>query len=286
MSQHDDDDADDDVSEAPELEGYLPVAAALEQSGFTVAQLRALVGAGIIKTVRAKRGGALMYCTADLQRFDGMPRNAEPEQQTPLIAELNAITAGYRSMLDLALKQTKQAQDHERLLVTAFSKPLNDLGESSKALVGAVLDQNKQLVQRANDGDAARLDFVKAAETMLRDQRTELREQTELDRKHQLRAEVWEGVKKAAPHLLEGLKKTTGADALEAAAKLKEKLSPDKIASLVAFNLVDGEELDLLCRVFGYERADIERRAAEANDVKAADEAHDATVEAKPQAAE
>jgi hypothetical protein len=278
-------DEDGELSpEQGEHEGYVPVAQALELSMFTMPQLRALVSAGVIRTLRAKQlRGAMVYCVEDLQRFDGAPRNADTEQQGSLGGEVKALIDGYKSLVDLSLKQTKQAQDHERSLITAFSKPLENLGESSKSLVTAVLGQNQQLVQRANDGDVARLDFVKAAELMLRDQRTELREQTELDRKHSLRLEMWEGVKRAAPHLLEGLRKTTGADALEAAAALKEKLSPDKVAALVAFKLLDSEELDLLCRAFGYDRADLERRAAEANDVKAADEAHDA---AAPEAAE
>jgi hypothetical protein len=283
------DDDGDDVTEAPEVDqnpGWVNVATALAQSLFTVTQLRALVGAGIIGTKKTKQG--TLYNVADLARFEGMPRREEEDLNavSPVLQEMRAMSEGWKSILELALRQTKQAQDHERQLITAFSKPLENLGESSKALVGAVLEQNKQLVQRANDGDAARLDFVKAAETMLRDQRVELREQAELDRKHQLRAEVWEGVKKAAPHLLEGLKKTTGVDRLEAATKLKEKLDPDKIASLVAFNLVDSEELELLCSVFGYDRADIERRVAEASAVKTADEEHDAAKAAAPEAAE
>lgn len=269
-------DDDDEPSEAEGREaGYVPVAQALEQSGFTLAQLRALVGAGIIKTKLAQYGGAKLYCVEDLQRFDGMPRAAEVEPPSQLVAEFNAVTAGYRQMLDLALKQTKQAQDHERLLVTAFSKPLNDLGESSKSLVTAVLDQNKQLVQRANDGDRARLEFVQGAETMLRDQRTELREQAELDRKHDMRREVWEGVKKAAPHLLDGLK-ATGSDQLKAAVKLKEKLDINKVASLVAFKLLDPEEIDLMCQAFGYDRAEIDRLAGVAVEVAEQADADDA----------
>lgn len=274
---HDDDD-DDGTVETPEVApGYVPVSEALERTGFTAQQLRALVGAGIIRTERAKRGGALTYCVEDLDRFDGMPRVSEPAEQSPLVVELNAITSGYRAMLELALKQTKQAQDHERLLITAFSKPLEAQGEGSKALVGAVLEQNKQLVQRANDGDSARLDFVKAAETMLRDQRQELRDQAELDRKHELRREVWESVKKAGPHLLKGLQATTGADRLEAAMKLKAKLDPAKVAALIHFKLLGDEEIDLLCTALELDRAAIEAMN------QAADETEPA---ASPQAAE
>ncbi len=276
------DDDDGEVSAEPsEREGYVTVAKALELSLFTITQLRALVTAGIVRTERGRRG-VLVYCVEDLKRFDGAPRSTEePDAQSPLLAELRGITDGYRSMLELALKQTKQAQDHERMLVTAFAKPLENLGESSKALVGAVLGQNEQLVARATAGDSARLEFVKAAETMLRDQRVELREQAELDRKHALRTEMWEAVKQAGPHLLEGLKKTMGAGdgKLEAAAKLKAKLSPDKVAALVAFDLLDSEELDLLCAAFGYDRADLERRAAEAGAVKADAEAAEPAAE-------
>ncbi len=266
--------SDDDESEVSvetgEHEGYVPIAQALELSMFTLPQLRALVSAGVVRTLRAsKLKGAMVYCVEDLQRFDGAPRNSEPEQQGPVAAEFRAVIDGFKAVTELALKQTAQAQNHERLLITAFSKPLENLGESSKSLVGAVLDQNKQLVERANAGDKSRLEFVQGAETMLRDQRVEMREQLELDRKSELRREMWEGVKKAAPHLLEGFRKTTGSDALEAAAKLKEKLSPDKVAALIAFDLLDSEELDLLCRAFGYDRADLERRAAEATAVKA-----------------
>jgi hypothetical protein len=281
--------SDDDETEVAEPTDYVPVAQALELSLFTITQLRALVSAGIVRTKRARVGGALTYCVEDLKRFDGAPRAEEPEQQSPLLQELRAITEGYKSMLDLALRQTKQAQDHERQLITSFSKPLENLGESSKALVGAVLDQNGQLVKRANDGDSARLEFVRAAETMLRDQRLELREQADLDRKHQLRQDMWDGVKKAGPALLDGLKQTMGVgDArIEAAGKLREKLSPDKVAALVAFNLLDSEELDLLCTAFNYDRADLERRAAEANEVKAeADAAEAAPEAAAPEAAE
>jgi len=275
---------DDDGEGAPEVDenpGWVPVAAALAQSLFTVTQLRALVGAGIIGTKKTKQG--TLYNVADLARFEGMPRTSEPDEPSPILAEMRAISDGYKSMLDLALKQTKQAQDHERMLITAFSKPLDSIGESSKTLVGAVLDQNKQLIQRANDGDSARLEFVKGAETMLRDQRVEMREQLELDRKHALRTEMWEGVKKAAPQLLEGFKKTVGADRLEAATKLKEKLSIDKVASLVAFKMVDEEETALLCTVFGYDRAELDRVVAEAQAVAAQADADEA---AKPQAAE
>ena len=264
MSRADDDDdgdGDDGASEA--AAEYLPVAEALERSGFTIAQLRALVGAGIIRTER--RRGALTYCAEDLSRFDGMPRGAEPAEQSPLIAEFNAVTAGYRSMLELALKQTKQAQDHERLLITSFSKPLENLGEGSKALVGAVLEQNRQLVQRATDGDSARLAFVQGAETMLRDQRVELREQAELDRKHELRREMWEGVKKAGPELLKGFKATTGQDKLEAALALKAKLDPAKVAALIHYKLLGDEEIGLLCTALDLDRAAIEALNVAAN---------------------
>jgi len=253
------DDDDDDASG----EGFIPVAAACEQSGFTLPQLRAVVSAGLVRTQRVR--GSLCYCVEDLERLAGMPRVAEPDEPSPMLAEFKAVTDGYRAMLDMALRQTKQAQDHERALITAFSKPLDQLGEGSKALVGAVLDQNKQLVQRATDGDAARLDFVKAAEAMLRDQRVELREQTELDRKHELRREVWEGVKKAGPHLLKGLQATTGADRLDAAIKLKEKLDPAKVAALIHYKLLGDEEIDLLCTALELDRAAIEamNRAAD-----------------------
>jgi hypothetical protein len=272
------DDDDDDVSEPANdvPAAYVSIAEALEQSGFTAVQLRALVAAGIIRTERARRGGALLYSVEDINRFEGMPRNSEPAEQSPLVAELNAITAGYRSMLELALKQTKQAQDHERQLITAFSKPLDNLGEGSKALVGAVIEQNKQLVQRATDGDAARLDFVKAAETMLRDQRSELREQSELDRKHEMRREVWDGVKKAAPHLLEGLKATAGSKRLEAAAKLKEKLDPAKVAALIRYELIGSEEVDLLCTALELDRASIEALNAAVDQAEAAPAAPEA----------
>jgi hypothetical protein len=271
----DDDDDDKPESEAP---GYVNVTQALEQSGFTAVQLRALVTAGIIKTTKLR--GALMYCVADLNRFEGMPRVDEPEEAPPWVAEFNAVTAGYRSLVDASLKLVKQAQDHEKAMVTAFSKPLENLGDSSKALVAAVLGQNEQLVKRAADGDAARLDFVKAAETMLRDQRAELREQSELDRKHEMRREVWEGVKKAAPHMLEGLKATTGSKRLEAAAKLKEKLDPAKVAALIRYELIGSEEIDLLCTALELDRSSIEALN------KAVDEAETAPAEAAPEAAE
>lgn len=270
---------DDDNDDKPESDtpGYVPVAQALESSGFTAPQLRALVTAGIIKTQRHR--GQLVYCVADLNRFEGVPRVDQPEEAPPWVAEFNAVTAGYRSLVEASLKLVKQAQDHERLMVTAFSKPLENLGEGSKQLVGAVLEQNKQLVQRASDGDAARLDFVKAAETMLRDQRVELREQAELDRKHELRREVWEGVKKAGPHLLKGLQATTGADRLEAAMKLKAKLDPAKVAALIHFKLLGDEEIDLLCTALELDRKAIEAMNAEAD-------ASEPEAEPKPEAAE
>jgi len=277
MARHDDDDDGDDVTpEAGGPAGFVPIAEALELAGLTAPQLRALASAGLISTQRG-RGGALHYSEADLARLAGMPRVPEPAEQSPLVVELNAITAGYRAMLELALKQTKQAQDHERLLITAFSKPLENLGDSSKSLVGAVLDQNKQLVQRANDGDSARLDFVKAAEGMLRDQRVELREQAELDRKHELRREMWEGVKKAAPELMAGFKATTGQNRLEAALALKAKLDPAKVAALIHYKLLGDDEIDLLCKAL-----DLDRAAIEALNV-AADEAEP---EAEPEAAQ
>ncbi len=258
-----DDDDDDDVANDDGESAFVPVAAALEKTTFTIAQLRALVGAGLIRTQRAK--GVLVYSVEDLERCAGMPRVAEPAEQSPMVAEFNAVTAGYRSMLELALKQTKQAQDHERQLISAFSKPLENLGESSKSLVGAVLSQNEQLVKRAADGDAARLDFVKAAESMLRDQRTELREQSELDRKHELRREVWEGVRKAAPHLLKGLRDTMGTPQLEAAMALKAKLDPAKVAALIHYRLLGDEEIELLCTALGLDRAAIDKLNAEAD---------------------
>ncbi len=271
MSRDDDDD-DDTTSEGGEGKGFAPVASALEQTGFTLPQLRSLVSAGLVRTMRIK--GAMCYAVEDLARLAGMPRVAEPDEPSPMLAEFKAVTDGYRALLEVALRQTKQAQDHERALVTAFSKPLDQLGEGSKALVSAVLDQNRQLVQRASDGDAARLDFVKAAETMLRDQRTELREQGELDRKHELRREVWDGVKKAAPHLLKGIQATTGADRLEAAVKLKERLDPAKVAALIHFKLLGDEEIDLLCTALELDRSAIEamnREADGASEPEAAD---------------
>jgi len=283
MSRTDDD--DDDVT-SPETEvdenpGWVTVAVALERTLLTVAQLRALVGSGIIGTKRTKQG--TLYSAEDLVRFDGMPRREEAEPPSPLLAEMRAISDSWKAVLDVALKQTKQAQDHERLVVVAFTKPLESLGKSSETLVTAVLDQNKQLVQRANDGDKARLAFVKGAETMLRDQRVEMREQLELDRKHELRREMWEGVKKAAPQLLEGFKKTTGADRVEAATKLKDKITIDKLASLVAFNFVDDEEATLLCTVFGYERAELDRKVAEAAEVSKQADADEAAAKAAAQ---
>lgn len=261
MSSRDDD--DDDSPDSSEGNGFEPVAKALEQTGFTLPQLRGLVSAGLVRTMRVR--GALCYCVEDLARLAGMPRVAEPDDSTPMLAEFKAVTDGYRAMLDMALKQTKQAQDHERMLVTAFAKPLDQLGEGSRALVTAVLEQNKQLVQRASDGDSARLDFVKAAETMLRDQRTELREQAELDRKHELKREVWEGVKKAGPHLLKGLQATAGVDRLEAAAKLKERLDPAKVAALIHYKLLGDEEIDLLCTALELDRSAIEALNSEAD---------------------
>lgn len=255
-----DDDDDDDVGET----GYVPVAEALEQTGFTLAQLRALTQAGIV----AKRmvSGKTVYAVDDLKRLTDMPRRAEPDDDQPPIAlEYRALTDGFKAMLELALKQTRQAQEHERQLIAAFSKPLENLGDSSKSLVTAVLEQNKQLVTRANEGDVARLDFVKAAEGMLRDQRVELREQAELDRKHALKAEVWEGVKKAAPHLLAGLQQTTGAGRLEAAAKLKEKLDPAKVAAIIKFQLLSEEEISLMCTALDLDRAELDKLNAEAD---------------------
>ena len=271
--------SDDDESETAAAE-FIPIAQALELSLFTATQLRALVTAGIVGTQSVR--GVKCYSVADLKRFDGAPRNAEPDEQSPLTVELRAITEGYRGMLDLALRQTKQAQDHERALILAFSKPLEQLGEGSKNLVGAVLEQNKQLVQRASDGDSARLQFVQAAESMLRDQRSELREQAELDRKAELRREVWEGVKKAAPHLLDGWKVTTGAGKLDAAMKLKDKLDINKVAALVAMRVLDDEETDLLCAAFGYDRAELDRLAKEGAEAAAQADA----AEAAPEAAE
>lgn len=261
MSDNDNDNDDDKTESA--TPGYVPVTTALEQSGFTAVQLRALVTAGIIKT--QKHRGSLVYCVADLNRFEGMPRVDEPEEAPPWVAEFNAVTAGYRSLVDASLKLVKQAQDHERQMVTAFAKPLEVIGESSKSLTAAVLEQNRQLVTRANDGDNARLEFVKAAELMLKDQRTELREQGELDRKHEMRREVWEGVKKAGPHLLKGLRDTLGTPQLEAAEKLKAKLDPAKVAALIHYKLLEDEEIDLLCTALGLDRAALEALNAEAD---------------------
>jgi hypothetical protein len=262
------DDDDDDVASSPEASeqgGFVPLSQALELSTFTLIQLRSLVGAGIVRTERAKRGGSLLYCVEDLERLASMPRSAEPPDQSPMAVELAAITAGYRGLLDVALKQTKQAQEHERLIVTAFTKPLEAIGEHEKTLVTAVLEQNKQLVARANAGDMARLDFVKGAESMLRDQRNELREQAELDRKHELKREMWEGVKKAAPKLLEGFRATTGADRLEAALALKAKLDPAKVAALIHYKLLGEEEIGLLCTALDLDRAAIEALNADAD---------------------
>lgn len=261
MARDDDDDGDDQA----EPEEWFTGTEACEAHGFSMPQLRALVSAGVLRTDRGPRG-LTRYSVADLERLAGMPRNAEPEEtQSSLAVELKALTDGYRAMLELALKQTKQAQEHERLLITAFSKPLDQLGEGSKALVGAVLDQNRQLVTRATDGDNARLDFVRAAETMLRDQRLELREQSELDRKHELRKEVWDGVRKAAPHLLAGLKATFGTDQLEAAQALASKLDPAKVAALIHYKLLGDDEIDLLCKALGLDRAALELMNQEAD---------------------
>lgn len=264
MTDHDDDDNENE-SESE----FLPIADALEQSGFSLTQLRALVAAGLVKVAKGKRG-VVTYCAEDLARLAGLPRVEEPEE-LPHLAEFRAVTDGYKAMLDIALRQTKQAHDHERALVQAFAKPLEMQGGQMRELLGAVLEQNKALVQRANDGDSARLEFVKAAETMLRDQRQELREQSELDRKHELKREVWEGVKKAGPHLLEGLKATMGggAEKLAAVAKLKEKLDLPTLASILHFKLLDDEGIDALCAALGVSRADLEAINAEASAAEA-----------------
>lgn len=256
-----------------EFEGYVSSAVACEAYNFSMPQLRGLVTAGVVRTERSRKGGAMLYCAEDLARLEGANRTKEPDEPGSMAAEIRALSDGYKQLLQLAISQTKQAQDHERQLVTAFSKPLEQLGTGSRELVTAVLDQNKLLVDRANAGDAARLDFVKAAETLLKDQRAELREQAELDRKHQLKQEVWEGVKKAGPPLLEGLKETLGGKGTKTAAveTLKAKLSgPEglaKLAALLKFEMLDSEGIDALCTALGVSRADLEALNAEADAV-------------------
>ena len=256
-----------DENESPEeSEAYLPVGEAAAKSGFSGTQIRNLVAAGVVRAQRSKKGGVGIYCVADLLRLAEGPRVSDPDEQAdqPLIQEFKAFSAAYKDLLDLALKQTRQAQEHERLLITAFSKPLENLGDSSKNLVTAVLDQNAQLVKRADAGDVARIDFLKATESMLRDQRVELAQQAEADRKHQLKIEVWEGVKKAGPHLLEGLKQTIGSnERLQAAKQLKEKLDPALLASMVKLGAIDTEQLDLICKTLELDRAEIEALANE-----------------------
>jgi len=251
-----------------DAEEYLPAGEAAAKSGFNGQQIRNLVAAGVVRAQRSKKGGIGVYCMADLMRLAEGPRVGDPDEQQdqPLIQEIKTLSAAYKDLLELALKQTRQAQEHERLLITAFSKPLENLGDSSKNLVTAVLDQNAQLVKRADAGDVARIDFLKATESMLRDQRTELAQQAEADRKHQLKLEVWEGVKKAGPHLLEGLKQTVGGDErLQAAQKLKAGLDPAKLAAIIKFKLIDDEQVDLLCKALDLNRADLEALNAEAD---------------------
>lgn len=266
-----DDDDDNDAS----VDGFVGVTEALEGYSFTLPQLRALVSAGVVRTKRDR--GKLIYCVEDLERLAGAPRNDEPDDAFG--TDIKALLAGHERLNEMCMKLVKQCQDHERQLVTAFNAPLKTLAESSQNQVKAVLDQNTQLVERANAGDKSRLEFVQAAETMLRDQRAELRDQAELDRKHELRREMWEGVKKAAPKLLEGFKETMGTDRLEAAAELGRKLDPAKVAAILQFGLLPDDQIDLLCKALGLDRAELEKLNREA-DAAAAAEAAATTPEA------
>jgi len=267
---------------ACEIEGYITATEAVEQCSFTPLQLRSLVGAGVLRTARAKRG-VIVYCREDLARLEGAPRVEPDDEPSEVVVEMRAINAAWKDVLDVALKQTKQAQEHERLIVTAFSKPLETLMTGVQQQVGAMVTQNEQLLTRATAGDVARLDFVKAAETMLRERRNEDAQLDDARQKQQIRSEAWEAVKKAGPHLLEGIKKTVGGDGeqLKAALLLREKFDIGKVAALASF--MSSEETDLLCKAFGYDRAELDRINAEATAEQAAEAARAA---AEPAAAE
>lgn len=257
-------------------EGYLSAAEAVSQFGFNMYQLKSLVAAGVLRItqVSSKRiGKVVFYRTEDLQRLAEGPRDADDDlddTDSDLRREMKTISASYARLLELAMKQTQQAQDHEVKLVSAFAGPLKTLAESNQNQVEAVLEQNKQLVERANAGDMARLEFVKAAEGMLRDQRVELREQAELDRKNELRHEMWGEAKKVLPELMKGLKATTGADRIEAAQELAKKIDKGKLAAIVKFQLLSEEELGLMCKALDIDRAELDKLNAEADAAEAA----------------
>lgn len=284
---HDDDD-DDDVNDP---EGYGTFSEAVAETGLTQSQLRSLVAVGVVRTLRSKtQSRRQLFCLEDVRRVCSMRSDTPGEEldvdKAPTMvpaAEVRALVDGFERLLRLAMAQTKQAQDHERMMTTANTGQLKELAAGQQGLVTAVLKQNELLVQRANDGDAARLQFVQAAEVMLKDQRAELRLEAENNRRHELRQQMWNDVRKAAPQLLEGLKETVGGGRLAAAERLKQKIDPATIAGLIKLQLLPEDQIEDLCTALDLDRAELDKLNKEADAVA---EAEAAEPEQKAEAAE
>lgn len=214
--------------------------------------------------------GRWWYSVTDLESYKA--RNPKPGQEpspkSEYESELRTLVTGYKDLLTAANLSVKQAQLHERELFSSFSGPL-------KALVEGMQAQVNSLVERATAGDKARLDFIVATETMLRDNRTETAERERAEATRAMRGKMWEDIRTAAPHLWTQLQETLGIDpakveAIKAAEALRVKLDTSKVAALFVF--LDETEKDLLCKAMGYDRAELEALARDSGATEAAGE--------------
>jgi len=221
-----------------------------------------LFNQGLVR--REVRGPGWAYCLEDVE--DYKQRVAMGPKEVPKRSdhetELQTLVTGYKDLLSLQNAALKQAQQHERDLFAAFTGPLKVVTEAMQAQV-------TQLTERANAGDTARVDFIVATESMLRDNREEEAGRAKAEATRVMREKMWGDVKTAAPHLWKGIQQTFGFDdatieRAKAGEELKSKLDEGKVAALFAFDFLSEEEKNLLCKAFGYDREKLEAMAKDA----------------------
>jgi hypothetical protein len=266
------DDAGED--ETAEFLEFMPCTELARQTGLGRRFIVTLAEQGHVR--RRSVGNGWHYCLADCQAYKRKTGTAVGDSENPRETELQTLVNGYKELLGLQNAALKQAQAHERELFSSFTAPLG-------VLTAAMQAQVQQLTERANSGDKARIDFMLATETLLRDQRAEHAEIERTEATRVMRTKMWDDVKRAAPHVWTGIQQTLGVDAgtierLRAAATLREKLDKSKVAALFAFDFLSEEEKALLCTAFGYERAELDAMARDAG-------AHEAAAEPAAEAA-
>ena len=260
--QHTEEEEADEDASASFLE-FLPCAELSRKTGLGRRFIVTLYDQGHVR--RRQAGNGWHYCLTDCEEYKektATPGSKGGTRRTEYETELQTLVNGYKELLGLQNAALKHAQQHERELFQAFTGPL-------KVVTDAMQGQVTQLTERANAGDTARVDFIVATEAMLRDNRAEQAERERAEATRAMRLTMWGDMKKAAPHVWAQIQETLGFDAetlarAKAGQALKEKLDEQKVAALFAFDFLSDEEKDLLCKAFGYDRAGLEKMAADA----------------------